>query len=356
MVKNIFISNEYVFNKIIKVTLGVLFAFAFIVNIDVIVKAQSIDINDPIAVACDFACYSYPENAVGYITEEASIVMDDNTYIAVGVSNVKPLGYVLMVVLEKSSNDVVCAFHCQDYWDEMIYRNIYVAVPSLYSDYNNNKKGSCYYSDTTIGEAYRFLVSNLYVSDNSYYTLYDINGNGITDYVYYDTYDTTDPNAYYSYAYEYSNGKLRTVDVDYNNNIRPLIGKINWCKMNDATLVNTTYMNSISIIINGENLSFDQPPYIENGVTKVPMRKVFEALGAAVEYDEDTRKITAYKDDIVIELVIGSSTAKVNGKEIILTTDVEIKNGTTMVPLRFVSEALGSEVLWNGADKIININ
>lgn len=113
---------------------------------------------------------------------------------------------------------------------------------------------------------------------------------------------------------------------------------------------------NITVILNGETLSFDQPPYIENGTTRVPMRAIFEALGATVDYDATTKTITVRKGSTIIELITGASTAKINGREMTLTTSVENKNGSTMVPLRFVSEAFGAEVIWDGENKVININ
>lgn len=112
----------------------------------------------------------------------------------------------------------------------------------------------------------------------------------------------------------------------------------------------------ISIILNGNKLSFNQPSYIENGTSMVPMRAIFEALGAEVKYNSATKTITAQKDGTIIELVTGSSTAKINGRPMTLVANVENKNGYTMVPLRFVSEALGAEVNWNGESKTITIN
>ncbi|MDO5804195.1 MAG: copper amine oxidase N-terminal domain-containing protein [Clostridia bacterium] len=113
--------------------------------------------------------------------------------------------------------------------------------------------------------------------------------------------------------------------------------------------------SSIKIILNGEELTFDQPPYIENGTTMVPMRAIFEALGASVDYDTETKAITATKGSTVIKLFANSDTGTVNGKEVTLTSPVANKNGTTMVPLRLVSEALGAEVSWDAETKIITI-
>lgn len=115
----------------------------------------------------------------------------------------------------------------------------------------------------------------------------------------------------------------------------------------------TTY---ITVILNGNKLTFSENPYIENGTTMVPMRAIFEVLGASVDYDTETKAITATKGSTVIKLFANSDTATVNGKEVTLTSPVANKNGTTMVPLRLVSEALGAEVSWDAETKVVTIN
>lgn len=112
----------------------------------------------------------------------------------------------------------------------------------------------------------------------------------------------------------------------------------------------------ISVILNGKELSFDSEPYIENGTTMVPMRAIFEALGASVDYDAQTKTIAARKGDALIELVTDSAFAKINDKTVSLSAAAANKNGSTMVPLRFVSEALGADVSWNGENKTVTVN
>ena len=74
----------------------------------------------------------------------------------------------------------------------------------------------------------------------------------------------------------------------------------------------------------------------------VSMRVIFEALKAEVNYDAETQKITATKGDTVIELVLGQKSAKKNGQTISLDVAATTRNGNTMVPLRFVAEALNA--------------
>ena len=329
--------------------------FVFLLQLVTIVEAKEIDTNNPIEVACDFACYYDPEYAVGFNIDNSTVVMEDSKYVAVSISNVKPIGAGLIVVLEKSSNNVVCTFYCQDYWDDMIYEKIAGDNPNSYKEYNENYKGKNYYTNLSIENAYRYLVDNPMGYDGLY-TVYDMDGDGVKEFIYYDWYDSSDPNAIYSIAYHYNNGKLYETEISYDNYVKNILNKTQWCKLNDNSLIDEVYGNNISVVLNGNEISFEQPPYIENGATRVPMRKIFESLGATVDYNADTKTITAKKDNTVIELVTGASTAKIDGKETPLTASVENKNGSTMVPLRFVSEALGADVLWDGENKIITIN
>ncbi len=94
---------------------------------------------------------------------------------------------------------------------------------------------------------------------------------------------------------------------------------------------------------------------MKNGTTIAPMRMIFEALEAEVNYDAATQKITATKGDIVIELVIGQKTAKKNGQTINLDVPAVTQYGSTMVPLRFVAEALNAQVDWDNATQTVII-
>lgn len=99
-----------------------------------------------------------------------------------------------------------------------------------------------------------------------------------------------------------------------------------------------------SVDIDGNVLQSEVPPTVENGTTLVPMRVIFETLGAKVDYDNTTKQITATKDDIIIRLTLNSPTAYVNGQAKTLAVPAKAVNGRTLVPLRFISEALGEDV------------
>ena len=115
----------------------------------------------------------------------------------------------------------------------------------------------------------------------------------------------------------------------------------------------------VKIVINGDPQTFDQPSVIKNGRTLVPMRKIFEALGVAVTWDDQTQTASAVKGDTAVSLKINSGTATVNSEGVKRTVQLDepaqLINDRIMVPLRFVSEALGAGVEWDGASHTVNI-
>ncbi|HPP44067.1 MAG TPA: copper amine oxidase N-terminal domain-containing protein [Caldisericia bacterium] len=104
----------------------------------------------------------------------------------------------------------------------------------------------------------------------------------------------------------------------------------------------------------------DVPPIIIEGRTLLPIRWVAEPLGAEVGWDGVERKVTVSLGDIHIELWIGKSIAKINGVNKAIDPDNPkvvpiIKNGRTMLPVRFVAENLGCEVGWDAYTKTVTI-
>jgi hypothetical protein len=111
----------------------------------------------------------------------------------------------------------------------------------------------------------------------------------------------------------------------------------------------------ISVKVNGAALSFDQPPVIENGRTLVPLRGIMNSLGATIQWDGDTSKVTAIKNNLKVELTIGAQDAIINGQSKGMDVPAEIINGRTMVPLRFLSEALNENVAWDQENRTVTI-
>ncbi|WP_284680425.1 stalk domain-containing protein [Aceticella autotrophica] len=125
---------------------------------------------------------------------------------------------------------------------------------------------------------------------------------------------------------------------------------------NSNILVNSlqSVTDNITVIINGQNVIFDQKPILKNDITLVPMRAFFEALGAKVDWDQSTQTVTGTRDNKTLQLTIGSKIAKVNGKEKELAVEAQLINGHTYIPLRFVGESFGDEVIWKNGCIIIN--
>jgi len=120
------------------------------------------------------------------------------------------------------------------------------------------------------------------------------------------------------------------------------------------TLVGNVYA-APQVILNGQALTFDAPPVTEQGRTLVPLRAIFEALGATVKWDAPTHTITATKDSTQIKLIVGGKAYK-NGQATNIDVPAKIIGGRTMVPLRFVSESLGCQVRWDSATQTITIS
>lgn len=116
--------------------------------------------------------------------------------------------------------------------------------------------------------------------------------------------------------------------------------------------------DTIKVLINGEQITFtDVEPYIEHGRTLVPMRKIFESLGANVEWDADTRTIVSYDpvSDVSIVMQIDSNIMFVNETPIELDVPAVIVDSRTIVPVRAVAEGMNSVVNWDGNTRTVTI-
>lgn len=115
------------------------------------------------------------------------------------------------------------------------------------------------------------------------------------------------------------------------------------------------FAGSIQIKLNGTMLQTSVAPLQENGTTLVPLRIISENLGAAVNFNQQTQSITITKDSQNIMLTLGKTTALINNASQTMSMAPKTINNTTMVPLRFVSENLNCKVDWNNAAKLITI-
>lgn len=110
------------------------------------------------------------------------------------------------------------------------------------------------------------------------------------------------------------------------------------------------------IYVNGERLNLPSEPVLEAGVTLVPVRPIFEALGAKVFWHGSYQEVEAIKGELSIKLPVGKKVGLINGQLHELDVATKVINNHTFVPLRFVSEALGAAVEWDREGNIITVN
>lgn len=138
-----------------------------------------------------------------------------------------------------------------------------------------------------------------------------------------------------------------------------LVRKISICivailiiMVNTIVLANS---NEIKVYLDNQEINFDQPPIIQNDRTLVPMRAIFEALNAYIEWNGETQTVKANQNANEIIIGIGNTSAYVNGKTVNLDVPATIVNNRTLVPLKFIAEALDCSVDWNGDTKSVYI-
>lgn len=112
----------------------------------------------------------------------------------------------------------------------------------------------------------------------------------------------------------------------------------------------------VFVAINGKKLTnLVMPPIILNGYTLVPAREVFEGVGADVEWKKELEQVYIKYNDNLVVIPIDSSKAYLNGKSTSMQTKAKIINNKTMIPLRFVTTALGFNIEWNKTTRVANI-
>ena len=108
-------------------------------------------------------------------------------------------------------------------------------------------------------------------------------------------------------------------------------------------------------LVFGEIKENDVAPLIINGRTMLPARFVTEALGGSVSWDGEKREVIIEKEGLKLILTIDKDTAILNGEEVKLDAPAFIENGRTYTPVRFIAEALGASVSWNTETREVTI-
>ncbi len=275
-----------------------------------------------------------------------------------GHLDIGPLRGPLMITAEH--NNVVLSFdqisvNSAVYFDNIIlcpeYANGMSVVECNFNDVVFGEGVSCL--DSSIGErAFPSIVGGRWQNDKSY------SGFNYTENLLSST---------KSYTITVLNGKWDIIELGSLNFRTPVGTSANGKLVNDATeLVPTDIpavepevkkteikmtIDSLTASVNGEAKTLDAAPIIRNSRTMLPVRFVAENLGGAVGWDDATKTVSVKSADTTIEIVIGATTAKVNGKEIMLDSPAFIENSRTYLPVRVVAENLGATVAWDDATK-----
>lgn len=114
--------------------------------------------------------------------------------------------------------------------------------------------------------------------------------------------------------------------------------------------------DNITVEIDGREIIFDVQPQIINDRTMVPLRAIFEALGASVEWDQENQMVTSVKDNNIIRLTINRPYMLVNGSYVTLDTPACIIDERTLVPVRAISEAFDLNVEWDNYTRTVLIS
>ena len=116
------------------------------------------------------------------------------------------------------------------------------------------------------------------------------------------------------------------------------------------------FSDLITVMLNGKEVVFDQPPVTENYTTLVPMRAILESMGAEVSFDYSINMVVAKKDGIILEFQPDNTRMYVNGSPVDLLAPPREINNRTLVPVRAVANALGLSVEWDEINKIVYLS
>jgi hypothetical protein len=111
----------------------------------------------------------------------------------------------------------------------------------------------------------------------------------------------------------------------------------------------------INVTLDGVPIPFEVPPQNVDGRTLVPLRAIFEAMGATIDWNGGTQTVTAIRGNDTVVLQVGNHTMTRNGQSITLDVPPRIMEGRTFVPARAVAEAFGAVVGWDNATRTVTI-
>lgn len=143
-------------------------------------------------------------------------------------------------------------------------------------------------------------------------------------------------------------------DVDYGNEYTEEPEPVYDTQNNSNTDI-TVKSDVISVFVNDEKVNFDVNPMLINNRTMVPVRAIFESLGATVTWDDATQTAKGVLDGVIVEITIGSPRLLKNGKPVELDSPAVIVSGRTLVPVRAIAESYDCDVTWYGETQVVEI-
>ncbi|MCZ8512680.1 phosphodiester glycosidase family protein [Paenibacillus filicis] len=117
--------------------------------------------------------------------------------------------------------------------------------------------------------------------------------------------------------------------------------------LSNALIVRQTASPQVQLQVNGQSVG-NYYGYVDQDVTMVPFRVLLNRLKEEYRWDGATSSLSITKDKAKLEVSLGSRSASVNGRTVTMDAEPQIVDGHLYVPLRFVAEALGAQVDWNG--------
>mgnify|MGYP003290561277 CR=1 FL=1 len=111
----------------------------------------------------------------------------------------------------------------------------------------------------------------------------------------------------------------------------------------------------IKVYVNGRRILFDAEPVLINGRTMVPVRAIFEALGANVTWNNDTRTAKGVLGSTIVEISIGKDYLLKNGENVKLDSPAFLSSGRTYVPARAIAESYDCKVEWDNDTRTVTI-
>ena len=148
-------------------------------------------------------------------------------------------------------------------------------------------------------------------------------------------------------------GRKRTKPIDMKKTVLGFAAGAMMLTLLSGTVLAKDY--GISVCVDGKEISFDTAPCILNDRTMVPMRGIFEALGASVEWEDAAKTVKATRGERTVSLTVGADKMTVDDKTVSLDTPLVIRDNRTLVPVRAISEALGVSVDWLDEIKTVSV-